>query len=467
MKTIVFTLQSKLSVMLTLCLVFMLNPAKSQFTPLAKDQGPPYYNASQLIQYQLSGWGQAPLLCIGNDFTTSDPPRAMLHIRKPVGVPSLFKVEREGFGSIENFLTINTRHFAIYQTTTSDSVFNYIESPFTSGLNFYGQGLGIGVCYSEPFRFTSQLAPSGITYTPMKLYHWGIQITDTLVCNNFRLDYQSGLGKVLVSDRVGNGIWSDPSVINNDWFFNRYGDLYANISNKPYHNVGIGFQGPDEKIYERLHIVDGNILISPLHGGCPASQNGSILFGDQVTDDCPNGRWGIEYYTGGLNFWKVYCNQGDMTKSREDIDNYVLFLKDDHTVGVGTNNTNNYKLNVHGNAYFDGPVGIGTDIPMADKLAVNGSIICTELKVRLHDNWIFPDYVLNHNYKLESLSDLEDYINKNQHLPGFPTADEVTKKGLNVGEINVELVKKVEELTKYIIDLQKQVDELKSSIVKH
>ena len=131
------------------------------------------------------------------------------------------------------------------------------------------------------------------------------------------------------------------------------------------------------------------------------------------------------------------------------------------------NNTNNYKLNVHGNAYFDGPVGIGTDIPMADKLAVNGSIICTELKVRLHDNWIFPDYVLNHNYKLESLSDLEDYINKNQHLPGFPTADEVTKKGLNVGEINVELVKKVEELTKYIIDLQKQVDELKSSIVKH
>jgi len=66
--------------------------------------------------------------------------------------------------------------------------------------------------------------------------------------------------------------------------------------------------------------------------------------------------------------------------------------------------------------------------------------------------------------KLLPLKDVESYIDKNQHLPDIPSAKEISEKGLSVGEINVALVKKVEELTKYIIDQQKQIDELKLKI---
>ena len=63
-------------------------------------------------------------------------------------------------------------------------------------------------------------------------------------------------------------------------------------------------------------------------------------------------------------------------------------------------------------------------------------------------------------HELKPLSEVERYIGENRHLEGLPTAKEVESEGLNVGEMNRLLVEKVEELTLYIIDLQKQIDEL-------
>jgi hypothetical protein len=73
----------------------------------------------------------------------------------------------------------------------------------------------------------------------------------------------------------------------------------------------------------------------------------------------------------------------------------------------------------------------------------------------------FPDYVFADDYSLISLKDLEAYIKANSHLPGVPTADEVKQDGLDVGAMNAKLLEKIEELTLYIIDLQKQINELK------
>ena len=62
-----------------------------------------------------------------------------------------------------------------------------------------------------------------------------------------------------------------------------------------------------------------------------------------------------------------------------------------------------------------------------------------------------------------TLSELENYINEYKHLPGIPSASEVKESGsVDLGEMNTLLLQKVEELTKYIIDLQKQIDELKN-----
>jgi hypothetical protein len=79
--------------------------------------------------------------------------------------------------------------------------------------------------------------------------------------------------------------------------------------------------------------------------------------------------------------------------------------------------------------------------------------------VALSANW--ADYVFNEDYQLLPLEELQNFISKNKHLPGIPTAKEVKEEGIELGEMNKKLLEKVEELTLYILDLQKQVDELK------
>ncbi len=117
-----------------------------------------------------------------------------------------------------------------------------------------------------------------------------------------------------------------------------------------------------------------------------------------------------------------------------------------------------------GNLRLDatGQVAIGGIVPAASayKLTVTGKIICEELKVKLvSSGW--PDYVFDDKYKLKSLVDVEKFIAKNKHLPNIPSAAEVEKNGIEVGDMQKKMMEKIEELTLYIIDLQKQVDTLK------
>lgn len=73
----------------------------------------------------------------------------------------------------------------------------------------------------------------------------------------------------------------------------------------------------------------------------------------------------------------------------------------------------------------------------------------------------FPDYVFKKDYQLLPLKDLEVFIQKYNHLPEIPSAEEVSCDGINLGEMNKKLLLKIEELTLYTIDQQKQIDDLK------
>ncbi|MGN6493889.1 MAG: hypothetical protein ACTHLE_17960 [Agriterribacter sp.] len=115
----------------------------------------------------------------------------------------------------------------------------------------------------------------------------------------------------------------------------------------------------------------------------------------------------------------------------------------------------------------NGNVGIGTTNPGTYKLAVEGTIGARQVKV--HQN-SFADYVFEENYQLPTLEEIEQYIKTYKHLPEMPTAAEVEKDGLNLGDNQVLLVKKIEELTLYVIELKKlikdqqdQIDDLKTS----
>ena len=115
----------------------------------------------------------------------------------------------------------------------------------------------------------------------------------------------------------------------------------------------------------------------------------------------------------------------------------------------------------------DGNVAIGTQDAKGYKLAVNGAAIATSIKVKPNGSW--PDFVFLKDYKLPTLTEVKTYIDKNQHLPDMPSADEVHANGLDLGEMNRLLLKKVEELTLYLIDQEqknKATEEKLSNIVQ-
>lgn len=77
---------------------------------------------------------------------------------------------------------------------------------------------------------------------------------------------------------------------------------------------------------------------------------------------------------------------------------------------------------------------------------------------------IWPDYVFDKNYKLRSIVDLKNYISENNHLPDVPSAQEIENGSMNVAEMNVTLLRKVEELTLYILDLQQQINQVNTQM---
>lgn len=107
-----------------------------------------------------------------------------------------------------------------------------------------------------------------------------------------------------------------------------------------------------------------------------------------------------------------------------------------------------------------GNVGIGTVTPKA-KLAVYGDILATKVKVT-QSGW--PDYVFAKDYHLPAIPELEKYILAHQHLPEIPSAQEITDNGLDLGDINKKLLQKIEELSLYIIQLDKKNKELEGRL---
>jgi hypothetical protein len=262
-------------------------------------------------------------------------------------------------------------------------------------------------------------------------------------------------------------------------------------------NVGIGTSSPAAK----LHVLGGEIRLTGI-GASGAASGGflSIYDSDNITrrgyfGDASAGNTDIYLLAdagGALNF-----GSGGVASR--------MFISTAGNVGIGDNNPA-YKLSVNsqdntgwvssllhgeyygtsisseqttapfyvldvrggttssggsGNSLFyvraDGNISIGTTDPQGYKLAVNGSAIATSMTVKPYASW--PDYVFKPTYQLSSLTDVKTYIDKNHHLPDVPSAAEVEKNGLNLGEMNKVLVQKVEELTLYLIEKDKQLQE--------
>ncbi|WP_299213115.1 hypothetical protein [uncultured Dokdonia sp.] len=113
-------------------------------------------------------------------------------------------------------------------------------------------------------------------------------------------------------------------------------------------------------------------------------------------------------------------------------------------------NTSNVFITPSGN------VGIGKKNPK-DKLEVNGQVHAKSVKVDLKE---WADNVFEDGYDLIRLREIEKYINTYGHLPEIPTTADVQKNGIELGQMNMLLLKKIEELTLHLIEKDHQVEKL-------
>ena len=156
--------------------------------------------------------------------------------------------------------------------------------------------------------------------------------------------------------------------------------------------------------------------------------------------------------------------------------NERMRINADGNVGIGIENPGNYKLNVNdGDAYFSNRIGIGTSdfdrtltidgksVDVTAQLAVNGQILGGELFLVGGDG-PNSDHVFEEDYELRSLNEVEDFVKENKHLPEIPTAEEFKENGYSVGKMDDLLLRKVEELTLYVIEQQKLLEKQSAEI---
>ena len=115
----------------------------------------------------------------------------------------------------------------------------------------------------------------------------------------------------------------------------------------------------------------------------------------------------------------------------------------------------------NGNLYYRSASSLAMGDVVHSSLAVNGPIKAKSL-ILSQSGW--PDYVFDSAYHLLPLQEVERYIQMNKHLPGVPAASTVEKDGLSVGDAQAVMLKKIEELTLYVVAQQKELDELRKEV---
>ncbi len=139
----------------------------------------------------------------------------------------------------------------------------------------------------------------------------------------------------------------------------------------------------------------------------------------------------------------------------------LINAQPNNNTGNPTNDgSGNWSLNNQDLFYTNGNVGIGTTIPDS-KLTVKGSIHSEEVKVDL--SVPAPDYVFARDYNLTPLEKLQEYIKNYRHLPNIPSAKDMEANGVQLGVMNMMLLEKIEELTLYTLQQQKELKSQKET----
>lgn len=200
-------------------------------------------------------------------------------------------------------------------------------------------------------------------------------------------------------------------------------------------NVGIGETSPAEKLH--------------LNGSIRGNQSGALRIS--------SGTGTIDIGSKNSSYGHLDTDRASFLFNKKIVVDQGIVSSFDEALTLQSAGTTGITILTNGN------VGIGTTLPANPntyKLAVNGKIGAKEVQVETTSG-AWPDYVFESTYQLMPLSSVASYIKANKHLPEVPSATEIETNGHKLGEMDAILLKKVEELTLYMIELKKENDALK------
>lgn len=217
-------------------------------------------------------------------------------------------------------------------------------------------------------------------------------------------DGTQGAGKVLTSDANGVASWQPAAGGGSSQWTTSGNDINYTTG-----NVGVGTTTPDAKLHVAgtLKIVDGT------------QGAGKVLTSD----------------ANGLTSWQTVATP---TPSQWTTNGSSIYYASGKVL-IGDPNLTNFK---------------GT--PGSYQLYVQGGILSEKVKVAIATSSDWADYVFSSDYKLKALTEVEQFIKTNKHLPNVPSAEQVAKEGIDMAKMDAKLMEKIEELTLYLIELDKK-----------
>lgn len=260
---------------------------------------------------------------------------------------------------------------------------------------------------------------------------------------------------------------SNSPVEDNQWWWGLSVGSSANEASGTYYNAQIAFANsayPPKMYVRSTSSLGASSWARIIHDKGPQTIFGDITLSVSAENTVPGwggmttqyGSYAPKLYFGNMYdnldpLWIARFNKGkDISELRVNVGD-GLDPKDKFIVGT-TSNVDGW-IGLFEVA-ADGNVGIGVKDPQ-NRLEVKGTIRAEA--VVIESGW--ADFVFDEGYKLPSLSEVEDHIKTYKHLPEIPSAKEVQEKGVDLGDIQTKLLQKIEELTLYTIQQQKQLDE--------
>jgi hypothetical protein len=318
-----------------------------------------------------------------------------------------------------------------------------------------------------------------------------LDVNGTIKTTQFAMTSGAGANKVLQSDANGNASWVDPgSFAGSDlWSEDANGNIYRESG-----NVGIGTGSPTAPLSVGFGNQTVGLKFTGVNYGSPLNysdfnietnfKNSKPELSFKTTEDNARYVWAcngvdkmtldmVYYGDPGATILKLHDGRIETSRfkiqSIENVEGFILQADADgdatwvepEEAGFGMWNSSETNADIF---RLSGNVGIGTTATANAKLTVRGKIIAMSMDIT--EDVPASDYVFEEDYKLMPLNELEAYVTVNKHLPEVKSAQEFKENGYNIGQMDDVLLRKIEELTLYVIEQQKMIDELRKDLKK-